>query len=160
MTVSIIIPTLSTRKLQFLNFKSMGGSKWSSHNVNPALLDYEFCSFSPALLYCLHINEAARALGFLKRVQRSDMRQQRNEAGAVKRMHKYQRVSVDCMRKVKQPWGSVYLTHQHGVSPALSWSWLLACYLATPVEHGCHHWIWYNQWRLCSPSYLKWDFKK
>lgn len=98
-------------------------------------------------------------LDFSKELQRSDMRQQRNEAGAVKRVHRYERVSVGYMRKGKQPCGCVDLTHQHGASPALSWSWLLAFYLTTLVKHGCHHHLQYNQWRLCSRSYLKCDLK-
>lgn len=116
----------------------------------------------PSPLLCCTVSilmKLQEPLNFSKELQRSDMRQQRNEAEAVKRVHRSERVSVDYLRKAKQPWGSVYLAHQHGASPALSWSWLLACYLATLVEHGFHHLIQYNQWRLCSPSYLKCDLK-
>lgn len=116
----------------------------------------------PSLLLCCTVSilmKLQEPLGFSKELQRSDMRQQRDEAGAVKRVHRYERVSVDYMRKAKQSCGCVDLSHQHGASPALSSSWLLACYLVTLVEHGCHHHIQYNQWRLCSPSYLKCDLK-
>ena len=62
----------------------------------------------PLLCYTVSIlMRLQESLDFSKEPQRSDMRQQKNETGTVKGMHKYQRVSLDYVRKVKLSCGCV-----------------------------------------------------
>lgn len=144
-----LIPTLSTRKLQLLNFKSMEGRKEMVESQREhSSVDHEFCSFSSALLYCLHINEVAKSHVF---------KGCREETGDSKAM-KWERLragtdSRDLTRLCEErncPGAASGLTHHLQLFPGPDsvppiWPLLWTTDATT---------AYYTQWRLCSLSCL------